>query len=437
MDKLEYKKRRDRLFEKLETNSVVLISGADECVRNNDCNFEFRQDSDFFYLTGFNEPQSFLILSKNKLGNQFYLFCREKNYQEELWEGYRAGTDGAKKQFGADKSYDINSLHEKVGELLADQEHVYYRMGMDNLVDGAISNWLFQLKKKVRTGIAVPSKFHDVSDLISEMRLIKSEAEIKILRKICHISAMAHKRAMQSALKATFEYQLQAEINYELMKQGSKNVAYNSIVAAGGNACVLHYTQNTDKIKKNELILIDAGGELNNYAADITRTFPQSGTFSFEQKKIYEIVLSAQKAGIECIRPGLVWTKIQETMLNIICQGLLDLGLLEGSLTEVLKDKSYRKFYMHNSGHWLGLDVHDSGSYKENGKWRTLKKGMVLTVEPGIYIADHHEALDAKWHNIGIRIEDDILVTEDGFENLTKDVPREVVDIEALVQNAM
>ena len=437
MANLDYQIRREHLLNALEENSIVLISGAKARVRNSDCHFNFRQDSDFFYLTGFEEPNAFLVLIKRATEKKFILFTRGKNFNEELWEGKRAGLEGAVLEYGADDAFNFSELSEKLPDFLANIKNIYYRLSSDLPVSQSLPSWLNSLHKKVRTGISIPSIFHDLTPLLSEMRLIKSESELAIMRRVCAVSAQAHKKAMISVSHCDYEYQLEAEINYELMRQGVQRVAYNSIVAAGKNACILHYTQNNAQIQTDDLILIDAGGELQNYAADITRTFPKNGTFNPEQKQIYQIVLEAQKEGISLICEGVIWTKIQEVMVEIISKGLLSLGLLSGTLKDVIDNKSYQKFYMHNSGHWLGLDVHDQGAYKEKGEWRALKKGMVLTVEPGIYIADHHEDIDPKWHNIGVRIEDDILVTENGFENLTAAVPKEISEIEALINNAM
>ncbi len=437
MKKEEFKRRRALLIESLQDNSAVLLAGSAEVTRNSDCHFAYRQDSDFYYLTGFSEPKAFLLLLKEQGQARFILFNRPKNEKEELWEGVRAGHEGAMQLFNANESFDIALLNDKLPGFLAGKEHVYYRVARDNVVNEQLPVWMETLHQKVRLGVFAPKTFHDVSDLISEMRLIKSEAEISVMRDVCLISANAHRRAMQAAAQCEYEYQLQANVHHELMMHGCHHVAYNSIVAAGENACVLHYTENTSMIKSNDLILIDAGGELDNYAADITRTFPKNGKFSEVQKALYQVVLDAQKAGIALIQPGVVWTKIQEVMIDIISQGLLTLGILQGTLKEVVDNKAYQAFYMHNSGHWLCPDVHDQGAYKEQDQWRTLKAGMVLTVEPGIYIAAHHLDVDERWHNIGIRIEDDILVTTDGHENLTSAAPREIVEIEALMCHAV
>lgn len=429
----EFSKRRNTLFSKLDNNSIVLLSGAPEVIRNNDCHYSYRQDSDFYYLTGFEEPQAFLALIKKDEQHQFILFNREKNYQEELWEGLRAGQPGAMQHYGADVALPISELQSKLPELLKNIETVYYKIGSAPLIDKNLPDWISQLKKQVRKGIVAPNHIADISEHLSEMRLLKSAAEVEVIREICELSAKAHCKAMQAAPSCQYEYQLLAEMEHTFKMNGCKELAYGAIVAAGKNACILHYTANDQAIADDDLILIDVGGELQNYAADITRTFPKNGTFSAEQRAIYEIVLEAQKAGIDIIKPGLPWPDVQTLMVRIITEGLISVGLLSGSLDENIEQKKYFDFYMHNSGHWLGLDVHDCGQYKINNQWRPLEAGMLLTVEPGIYIADHHP-VDPKWHNIGVRIEDDILVTSTGHENLTAGVPKEIAEIEALMQ---
>ena len=434
MDQINFTNRRQALIEQVTDNSITIIHSAKEVVRNHDSHYPFRQDSDFYYLTGFCETDACLVLRKVEGKGEYILFCREKNYQQELWEGLRAGQEGARNDFGADSSFPISELPSKILELLIGIEHICFRLGRDAALDQDVPKWLASMQANIRKGISAPTHIHDVSEILSEMRLIKSEAEIAKIKKICGLSANAHLKAMLAAPTLKYEYQLQSIIEHHLMMEGCHHMAYNSIVASGGNACILHYTDNDKPLSENDLILIDAGGELENYAADITRTFPKSGKFSKEQKAIYQIVLAAQEAGIEMIKPGLAWNEIQQVMVEIISRGLIELGILKESLDVVIENKLYQKFYMHNSGHWLGLDVHDCGQYKEEGNWQRLKAGMVLTVEPGIYIADHHQDVEACWHNIGIRIEDDILVTEQGYENLTAAVPKGIDEIEKLMK---
>lgn len=428
----EYQMRRQRLVKRIEDNSVVVLYGATYQTRNHDCDYRFRQHSDFYYLTGFEEPDAALAITKREGKARYYLFCRERAYEEELWQGLRQGLSGAKDNYLADESVDINDFDETLMSLMGECRHVYYPIG-DETLDILVSQSVAMLAKKVRQGFDAPSSLHDIKPRLAEMRLIKSDAEVAIIREVCGISAKAHVKAMQRARDANNECQLEAELVHTFFDAGCRYWAYDSIVAGGANACILHYTENNKPLADNDLILIDAGGELHNYAADITRTFPKTGVFTKEQKAIYELVLDAQLQGIACIRPGVFWNEIQETMVRVLTKGLLDLGILSGELDTLIEEKGYQRFYMHNSGHWLGLDVHDAGSYKQDSQWRPLEKGMVLTVEPGIYIDAHHKDIDKKWHNIGVRIEDDVLVTDDGAEVLTSGVPKSVDDVTALV----
>ncbi len=431
----EYQVRRVHLANQLKANSVVVLSSAPSLIRNQDCYYQFRQNSDFFYLSGFDEPEAKLVIAKESDRVAYYLFCRPSCYQEELWEGMRAGLDGAKATYLADEAFDIATFDEVILQYLAKAQTVYYNIGKDADVDSKISSWFSALSKRTREGLSPPQQIEDLSLLVSEMRLIKSDSEANVMRQAAEISARAHVRAMKQAKQSRNECELAAELVHEFMKNGCSYWAYDSIVASGKNACILHYTDNNQAIKTDDLILIDAGCELYNYAADITRTFPASGQFTQEQEAIYRLVLKAQLAGIEVIKPGVLWTEVQKVIVEIITEGLVSLGLLKGDVDKLIEDGAYAKFYMHRSGHWLGIDVHDVGSYKKDGQWRPFEKGMVLTVEPGIYIADVHKDVDAKWHHIGVRIEDDILVTDNGYEVLTKDVPKSVEEVCALVNH--
>ena len=434
MKQAVYQARRAQLAAQLQDNSMMILCGAKEVTRNNDCHFPFRQNSDFYYLTGFNEPDAAMVLTKQNGEHRYILFNRAKNYQEELWEGLRAGQQGATAEFGADEAYPITELEIKLPTLMANKEVLYYQLGACPMLDSKVPSTMKTLQSQARKGMLAPSTLISPVELIGEMRLIKDKDEIAVMRQVAAISAEAHVAAIKQAKTAENEYQLAATLQHHAMMAGCQHMAYGSIVAGGANACILHYTDNNQPIESQDLILIDAGAELDNYAADITRTFPKSGRFSEEQRAIYQIVLDAQIAGVEMIKPGLIWTDIQQQMVRIICQGLIELGILKGELDALIDQKVYSRFYMHNSGHWLGLDVHDSGNYKVDGSWRPLQAGMVLTVEPGIYIADHHQDVDSRWNNIGVRIEDDILVTERGYENLTAGVPKTIDDIEALMQ---
>ncbi|CDZ76115.1 Xaa-Pro aminopeptidase [Legionella massiliensis] len=429
----EYRVRRQKLAASLPADSIAVIAAANELLRNGDAHYRFRQDSDFHYLTGFSEPEALLVIVTGK-PERSYLFNRPRNPAEEQWTGRRLGQEEAGQVLGVDEAYPIESLSSRLPELMSGKTAIYYLFGRHPEVEKEIMDALEQVKKQVRRGLKAPEALCDLEPLLSEMRLFKSEAEIRLMRRAAQISVAAHKRAMRACSKSENECQLEAELLYEFTYGGCRAVAYDPIVGGGENACVLHYTANNQPLKKGDLLLIDAGGEYENYAADITRTFPVSGRFSEEQRAIYELVLKSQKAGIALIKPGLAWNEVQKTIVHILTAGLCELGLLQGNVTELIAAEAYKPFYMHNSGHWLGLDVHDAGRYKINGEWRPLEAGMVLTVEPGLYISAGIEGVETRWWNIGVRIEDDILVTQDGHENLTAGLPVEVAEIEALLR---
>lgn len=429
----EYRSRRARLAQLLPADSIAVISSATEIIRNGDAHYRFRQDSDFYYLTGFNEPDSILILIAGH-DHQSILFNRVRNPLEEQWTGARLGQDGAVEELGVDKAFPIHELDVELPQLLMGKSAIYYTFGHCPAIENQIKSALMQVKKQVRRGIKAPDLLCDLGPVLGEMRLIKSEAEIQLMRRAAAISVVAHQRAMRLCRSVEYEYQLEAELIHEFSRQGCRSVAYDPIVGSGGNTCILHYTDNNHPLTPGELVLIDAGGEYHYYAADITRTFPASGTFSPEQRSIYELVLKAQKAGISIIKPGVAWNEIQKTIVRIITAGLCELGILNGSVDQLIEEEAYKPFYMHNSGHWLGLDVHDCGQYKVHGEWRPLEKGMVLTVEPGVYITKGMQGVDKCWWGIGVRIEDDILVTHSGHENLTEALAVEIDDIEALMR---
>ncbi len=428
----EYQKRRQALARQLPINSIALIPAAKTLMRNGDSHFPFRQDSDFLYLCGFNEPDALLLIRSGD-NAESYLFNRSRNPEAEQWDGRRLGQEGAMSELGMAAAWPIETLEEKLPELLADKNSVYCNLGKNAEFDQLLLRSLNIVKSWYRRGIKSPEIIKDLSSITAAMRLYKSDAEIELMRKAAAISVNAHRRAIQACRTLNFEYELEAELLYEFHRHGSNSPAYNPIVGSGANACVLHYNDNNQPIDKTGLVLIDAGCEYHGYAADITRTFPASGRFSPEQKLIYELVLKAQQTGLERVKPGNRWHEVQMVMVRVITEGLCELGLLSGNPDELIEKGEYRKFYMHNSGHWLGLDVHDCGSYKIEDEWRSFEPGMVLTVEPGIYIAAGTEGVESRWWNIGIRIEDDILVTMDGYDNLTSGVPVEVDEIEALM----
>lgn len=432
----EFKKRRKQLLKRIGIGNIGLIGSAGTCTRNRDVDYPFRQNSDFYYLTGFNEPDALAVFIPGRPEGEYILFCREFDETKALWEGAHAGLEGATRHFAADEAFSIAEVDERLPDLLADKRKVFYPLGNDADLDAGVLDWLKQVRQKARSGVSAPNELSALESIIHEMRLFKSSAELKLMRHAAEVSAQGHIKAMQTCRAGRFEYQIEAELVYHFMQAGLRAVAYPSIVAGGKNACTLHYTGNTDVLKDGDLLLIDAGAECDHYAADITRTFPVSGTFSDAQRDLYQLVLDAQYAAIEQVKPGATWLQPHEAAVEVLTRGLVKLGLLKGSVKKLIKNEKYKAFYMHRTGHWLGMDVHDVGDYKIDGEWRVLEPGMVLTVEPGLYIPADCKKVDAKWRGIGIRIEDDVLVTEDGHEILTHSVPKTIADIEALMQQA-
>lgn len=429
-----YTNNREELFAKLPNNSVALIPSSEEKIRNRDVEYPFRVDSDFHYLTGFSEPDALLVMIKIE-SQSTVLFLREKDPLKETWEGRRLGVENAPDTLKIDKSFAIDCLDDEILPLIKGCEKLYFSFNELDVWTEDISQWIKALKSQARQGVQAPTQLCDLDDILHEMRLFKSAEEVAIIRKACQISVSGHLAAMQSALKADYEYQVQAELEAEFRLQSSPRVAFNSIVASGENACILHYTENEAKIDKQALLLIDAGAEFKGYAGDITTTFPASGQFNTEQAALYSLVLEAQQAVIKVIKPGISYDEMHNTSLQVLTSGLVKLGILDGKVDKLIDDEAYKPFFMHGTGHWLGRDVHDVGRYKIAGKWRALEAGMVLTVEPGLYISSEHTDVDSKWHNIGIRIEDDILVNEQGCEVLTTGLPRTVAEIEAWMKN--
>lgn len=429
----EFAKRRKQFMQKMGASGIAILPSAPSANRNGDYDYPYRQNSDFYYLTGFEEPEAVAILIPKRKDGEFILFNRARDRETEIWEGVRAGQKGACTTFGADESFPFSELEKRLPELLVGRPEIYYSLGVDKIFDKTMLDAVNKVRGKIRSGYQSPLAFVDPIATIHEMRLIKSPAEIKLMRKAAQISVDGHLKAMQRCKPGMHEYQLEAELMYEFQRQGARFPAYTSIVGSGANSCILHYNTNNQPIKNNDLVLIDAGCEYQNYASDITRTFPANGVFSPEQHAIYEIVLEAQLAAIRAVKPGLEWPVLQKMIVKIITQGLLDLGILKGKLQDLIDKKEYFKFYMHNSGHWLGLDVHDVGRYKIDGKWRKLKAGMVLTVEPGIYISSDTPGVNKRWHNIGVRIEDDVLVTQTGHDILSKGLPKTIADVEAVM----
>lgn len=432
----EFARRRKALMALMEPGSIAIVPSAKMVVRSRDSEYSFRQDSDFFYLTGFDEPNAVLALLPGRDNGEVVMFCQDRDPAMEQWTGYRAGPEGACSIYGADDAFPIGDIDDILPGLLEGRQRVYYAMGKHADFDQQVMHWVNVIRSKVRSGAIPPGEFLDLDHYLHDMRLFKSAAEQKIMRRAGEISAAAHCRAMRFCKPGVFEYQLEAEILHEFAMAGARFPAYSSIVGAGKNACVLHYIDNRDQIRDGDLVLIDAGCEFNGYAADITRTFPANGRFSAEQRAIYDIVLAAQKAAIAEIRPGNHWNQPHDATVRVITEGLVSLGILRGDVNELIASEAYRPFYMHRAGHWLGMDVHDVGDYKVGGEWRILEEGMVTTVEPGIYIKHDDQSVDPKWRGIGIRVEDDVVLTKGGCEVLTADVPKEAAEIEALMAEA-
>lgn len=429
----EYAARRKDLMLQMHKNSIAIISSAPEKIRSRDTHYPYKQNVNLSYLCGFPEPESVLVLIPGRENGETVLFCRDKDPLRETWDGYREGPNGAVKNFGADDAFPISDIDDILPNLIEGKDRLYYAIGKDPEFDKHLMDWINHVRSQRGNGALPPGEFVDLDHFINEMRLFKTAGEVKIMRKAGEISAKAHVRAMKASRPGVFEYQLQAEIEHEFAMSGSVGPAYSSIVGGGKNGCVLHYVENKDLLRDGDLVLIDAGCEYQNYAADITRTFPVNGKFSVEQAAIYDVVLKAQADAIAMIGPGIEYNKTNEATIRTITQGLVDLGLLQGDIDELIANEAHREFYMHGAGHWLGMDVHDVGDYKIEGQWRVYEPGMVVTIEPGIYIAPGSPNIDEKWHGIAVRIEDDIVVTKDGNENLTSAVPKERNEIEALM----
>jgi Xaa-Pro aminopeptidase len=412
--------------------TIAIMPAAPVSIRNRDAEYPYRPDSDFYYLTGFSEPEAVAVLTPARKHSEYILFCRERDPEMETWHGRRAGLEGACEQYGAQDAFPITDIDEILPGLLENCDKVYYAMGCHPEFDQRVIGWVNQLRAKGRGGTHTPYEFIALDHLLHDMRLYKSRSEISTMRKAAKISARAHRRAMQICKPGMMEYQIEAELLCEFRHHGC-HTAYNSIVGGGDNACILHYTENNAVLNDGDLLLIDAGAEHDYYASDITRTFPVNGRFTPAQRSLYELVLAAQQAAIRQIKPGNHWNDPHEAAVKVLTQGLLKLGLLKGTLRKLIKDNAYRRFYMHRTGHWLGMDVHDVGDYKVGDAWRVLEPGMVMTVEPGLYIPAGRKGIAKKWWDIGIRIEDDVLVTKDGHEILSKDVPSDPDEIEIIM----
>ena len=431
----EFTRRRRQLMRMAGREAIVIVPAAPERLRNNDSHYPYRQDSDFHYLTGFPEPEAVLALIPGRAQGEAILFCREKDPDRERWDGFRAGHEGAIAEYGVDDAFPIDDIDDILPGLIEGRERVYYHFGRDSDFDLRLIGWVNSVRAMVRHGAKPPHEFVALSHLLHDLRLYKSRAELRVMRKAAQIGAEAHIRAMRSTRPGMNEHEVEAELQHTFRRHGAVP-SYEPIVGGGANACVLHYRANNAPLRDGDLLLIDAGAEFQCYASDITRTFPVNGRFSPEQRALYEIVLAAQQAAIDEVRCGRPFDAYHEAAVRVITRGLIGVGLLKGSLDANLREHAYRRFYMHKTGHWLGLDVHDVGDYRVDGQYRELEPGMVVTVEPGIYVAPELKGIPARWRGIGIRIEDDVVVTRDEPDVLSRSVPSDPDAIEALMASA-
>lgn len=434
MNKTEFRelqRRRRSLMRLIGEDAMAIIPSAPEQTRSRDTTYRFRQDSDFHYLSGFDEPEALLVLLPGRRAGEFMVFCRESNPEEEIWHGRRLGVDNAPQALGADDAFPISDIEDILPGLIEGRQTIYYTMGKNQTFDAQVMRWVNEVRAKLRANAAAPKQLASLDFFLHEMRVIKSRSEISLLRKAAKISAAGHLAAMKRCRAGQMEYELESELVGVYRQHGATH-AFLPIVGGGVNGCILHYTENNRMLNDGELVLVDSGAEFRSYAGDITRTYPVNGRFSDAQREIYQIVLEANKAAIEKVRPGNHWNDPHDAAVKVLARGLLKVGLLKGTLKSVLKNESYRKFYMHRTGHWLGLDVHDVGDYKIDDGWRLLEPGMVLTIEPGLYIGQGR-GIPKRYANIGVRIEDDVLVTAKGCEVLTDSVPKQPDEIESLM----
>ena len=431
----EFQRRRRQLMRMAGSEAIVIVAAAPERVRNNDANYPYRQDSDFHYLTGFGEPEAVLALVPGRAAGEAILFCRERDAERERWDGPRAGTEGAVAAFGMDDAFPIDDIDDILPGLIEGRARVYYHFGRDTDFDLKLIGWVNRVRALVRQGAKPPHEFVALSHLLHDLRLYKSRGELRLMRRAARIAADAHVRAMRATRAGMNEHEVEAELLHTFRREGAVP-SYEPIVGGGANACVLHYRANNAPLRDGDLLLIDAGAEYACYASDITRTYPVNGRFSPEQRALYDIVLAAQLAAIDEVRAGRPFDAFHEAAVRTTTRGLIKLGLLEGSLEKNLREHAYRAFYMHKTGHWLGLDVHDVGDYRIDGEFRVLEPGMVVTVEPGLYIAPDAKRVPAKYRGIGIRIEDDVVVTRGEPEVISHGVPKDADAIEALMAAA-
>ncbi|MCO7226225.1 Xaa-Pro aminopeptidase [Pleionea sp. CnH1-48] len=429
----EFARRRAHLMQSMGPNSIAIIASSQEQVRSRDVDYLFRQDSDFHYLSGFPEPNAIMALIPGREHGEFVMFCNEKDLEMETWHGRRYGTEGACATFEADDAFPIDDIDDILPGMMEGRDRIFYELGKRPEFDRRVIDWVNKIRTQVKKGAQPPGEFVDLRHALHDMRLFKSSAEVKLMRQVTEIAADAHCHAMKVCEPGMTELDIEAELHHQFARRGARFPAYPSIVASGDNACILHYTENHSKLKNGDLLLIDAGAELHNYASDITRTFPINGKFSRAQKRVYEIVLKAQLAAIEEVKPGNHWMQPHNKAVEVLTVGMVELGLLKGELDKLIEAEAYKRFYMHKTGHWIGLDVHDVGDYQIDGEPRVLEPGMVMTVEPGMYIPADSQGVDKSLLGIGVRIEDDVLVTPDGHEVLSSGVPKSVEEIEQLM----
>ena len=433
--RVEFARRRRALMRLIGRDGIAIVPSAPVRQRNSDVEYNYRQASDFYYLTGFNEPDAVAVLIPGREAAEYVLFVRDRNREREIWDGKRAGTEGAVAEYGANDSFPITDIDEILPGLLENRERVFYTMGLNQEFDQRVIGWVNTLRSQSRSGLHPPQEFVALDHALHDMRLFKSRGEIRLMRRAGQIAAGAHVRGMRFCRPGRMEYEVMAELLHEFNRNGA-DISYHPIVGGGPNSCVLHYRDNSARLNDGDLLLVDAGCEYDFYASDITRTYPVNGRFSAEQRAVYEVVLEAQQAAIAKVKPGNHWNEPHDAAVRAITAGLVRIGLLRGSLASLIRGGDYKKFFMHRTGHWLGMDVHDVGDYKVGDEWRVFEPGMVLTVEPGIYIAAGTRGVSRRFWNIGVRIEDDVAVTRSGCEVLTSGVPKAPDEIEALMTAA-
>ncbi len=435
IERKEYARRRSQLMRIMGGDAICIVPAAPERLRNNDSHYPYRQDSDFHYLTGFPEPDAVLALIPGRAHGEVILFCRERDAEREAWDGARAGPEGAVSDYGFDDAFPIGDIDDILPGMIEGRSRVYYHFGRDTDFDIKLIAWVNSVRAQVRRGAVAPHEFVALGHILHDLRLYKTRNELRLMRKAAKIAAGAHVRAMETVRPGMNEHEIEADLLHEFHRHGAEP-SYEPIVGGGRNGCVLHYRANNAVLNDGDLLLIDAGAEYDCYASDITRTIPVNGRFSTEQRALYDIVLKAQKAAIDEARPGRPFSAYHDAAVKAITSGLIKLGLLKGSVEKNIREQTYRPFYMHKTGHWLGLDVHDVGDYRIDGEFRELEPGMVVTVEPGIYISPDMKSVPAKWRGIGIRIEDDVVVTRGEPEVITDSVPSDPDEIEALMADA-